>query len=82
MMKNGEEVKRYKVREAFMFDGFRVLVDDYKYGKKNSVMVADDGKSDRVFSTEERALECIFNFTDKAMTLGIIDEYLVREVRI
>lgn len=78
LMKNSEEVKRYKVREASMIDGFRILVDDCRYNKKNGAVIDDDGKSDRVFATQERAMEYIFSTTDKYMTVGYIDSYVVK----
>ena len=80
LMKNGEEVKCFRIREAFMVDGFRVLVDDYKYGKKDGVMIADDGKSDRVFETEETALDRVISYCNKAMKVKQIDSYIVKEV--
>lgn len=80
LMKNGEEVKCYRIREAFMVDGFRVLVDDYIYGKKDSVIVGDDGKSDRVFATEEAAVKKVIDYANKAMSIKRIDSFIVREV--
>lgn len=80
LMKNGEEVKCFKIREAFMVDGFRVLIDDYIYGKKNGAMIGDDGKSDRVFETEEAALKRVIDYANKAIKARAIDSYIVREV--
>ncbi len=81
LMKNGEEVKCFRIREAFMVDGFRVLIDDYRYGKKDSSMVADDGKSDRIFATEEAAVKRVIDYANKAMSIKQIDGYVVREVK-
>lgn len=79
-MKNDKEIKCYRIREAFMVNGFRVLVDDYLYGKKDSVMVADDGKSDRVFETEADAINKVISTANKFMSCKVIDSYIVREV--
>lgn len=80
LMRNGEEVKCYRIRKAFMVNGFRVLVDDYLYGKKDSVIVDDDGKSDRVFETEEAAVKRVLAHASKLMSIKYIDSYIVREI--
>ncbi len=80
LMKNGEEVKQFRIREAFMVDGFRVLVDDYRYNKKDSVIVDEDGKSDRVFKTEAAAINHIITYANKALSFKHIDSYIVKEV--
>lgn len=79
-IKNEKELIQYRIREAFMADGFRVLIDDYRYGKKDGVMVADDGKSDRVFKTEAEALKKITDTAYKYMSIKYIDSYIVKEV--
>lgn len=79
-MKNGEEVKLYRIREAFMVDGYRVLIDDYRHGHKNGAMIADDGKSDRVFETEEAAMNSVIRYASSALRVGQIDSYVVKEV--
>lgn len=73
--KNQEVAKRFKIHKSIFEEGFRILVDTPRYGKKNESVVDKDGKSDRIFSTTELAAEFVFGWIDKAMRGGMVDEY-------
>lgn len=80
LIKDNKEVKQFRIREAFMVDGFRVLVDDYRYNKKDSAIVAENGKDDKVFKTENEALNHIIKTANKFLSVNQIDSYIVKEV--
>lgn len=75
--KNEEIVKRYKICDAFLGPGFRILVDTPRYGVTNNAVVDSDGNSDRIFATRELASDFVFNVIDKYMLIGFADRYTV-----
>lgn len=80
LTRHGKKIKCYRVREAFLVNGFRVLIDDYIYGKKDCAIVGDDGKSDRIFETEEEAVKLILLHIYKLINIGYIDDYEVIKI--
>lgn len=74
---NGEIVKKYKIAQDIFTENYRILIDTPRYGKKNSAVVGADGKSDRLFRTQELACEFVLNLIDRHMALGVVDKYMV-----
>lgn len=77
MFKNNEIVKQYKIGESIFEDGFRILVNVPKYGKKNESVLEADGKTEKLFNTRELAAEYVFNQVDKYMKTKLVDNYTV-----
>lgn len=73
--KNEEIVKRYKIGKSIFEEGFRILIDTPRYGKKNASCVEKDGETERIFRTRELAVEFVLNQVDKHMYIGAVDNY-------
>lgn len=69
----GQEIQ-LRVTEAFMTDGFRVLVD--KENCNTSVWVGIDGKNDRIFSTKEEAEMAVLTYTNKLLNSNLIKNFV------
>ena len=84
LMKNGKEVRQFRIKEAFMCDGFRVLVDDF-IGNRTGSFANADGSSDEVFKTEDEAFNRAIKYANSMLKVKgnsrySADCYIVKEV--
>lgn len=71
-------ITTYRIEEAFMTKGFRILIDYENSTRKTSdVWIDKDGDSDRVFNTKEEAEIAVFEYTNKLLKIGAIEKFVV-----
>lgn len=67
----------YAIEDAFMEDGYRILVD-YEGKKKMPAVWTDmDGESDRVFFKKEDVEIALFKYMNNLLNLGVINKFIV-----
>ena len=77
-LRNEEIFKTYKIGKSIFENGFRILVDNPLYNKKNQAVIGNDGNTERLFETRELAAEFVFSQIDKYMKIGKVDKYTVQ----
>ncbi len=66
----------YRIEEAFMEEGFRILVD-YENRKESVTWIDKDGESDRVFEKREDAEMVVLEYVNKLLKIGAIEKFVV-----
>ena len=86
LIKNGEEIKRFRIREAFMVDGFRILIDYLNENRPTGSFKNSDGSNDELFKTEDEAFNRAIKYANACLevkdkhSLYSIDSYIVKEM--
>lgn len=81
LIKNDKEIKQFRIREAFMVDGFRILIDYLNENRPTGSFKNIDGSDDEVFKTEDEALNRAIRYANCSLETKQIDSYKVFEVR-
>lgn len=85
LIKNDKEVKQFRIEDAFMADGFRILIDYLDENRPIGSFTNADGSFDEVFKTEDEAFNRAIKYANNCLKVKghssyAIDGYIVKEV--
>lgn len=66
----------YRIEEAFIEDGFRILID-FENRKEPVAWIDIDGESDRIFEKKEDAEAAILEYINRLVKIGAIKDFRV-----
>lgn len=66
----------YRIEEAFIEDGFRILID-FENRKEPVAWIDIDGESDRIFEKKEDAEAAILEYINRLVKIGAIKDFKV-----